>query len=174
MNTTTANIINFKRFLSVNDGEIVTDTFQVSEAFNKRHADVLRAIDRMHCSDEFKAAHFCVAEKINELGIFDRKQRYYRMDFSGFVMLVMGFNGQAAAKIKEAYINAFNWMAVELRNYKDSFEAERNAVMLEFMKEKDVASMSGRLLRRWGKHKKPELLAKIEKLKDEGQLKLLV
>ncbi len=32
------------------------------------------------------------------------------------------------------------------------FEEERNAVMLEYMKEKDVASMSGRLLNRWGKN----------------------
>lgn len=30
------------------------------------------------------------------------------MDFSGFVMIVMDFSGEAATRIKEAYINAFN------------------------------------------------------------------
>ena len=52
------------------------------------------------------------------------------------------------------------------------FEEERNAVMLEFMKEKDVASMSGRLLRRWGKEKKPQLLSRMEQLDKQGQLAL--
>ncbi len=37
------------------------------------------------------------------------------------------------------------------------------------MKEKDVASMSGRLLNRWGKIKKPQLLARIERLEQHGQ-----
>lgn len=35
------------------------------------------------------------------------------MDFSGFVMLVMGFNGAKADAVKEAYINAFNWMSAD-------------------------------------------------------------
>ncbi|EOO3800506.1 Rha family transcriptional regulator, partial [Escherichia coli] len=49
------------------------------------------------------------------------------------------------------------------------FEEERNAVMLEYMKEKDVASMSGRLLNLWGKIKKPQLLARIVRLEQHGQ-----
>ncbi|UXQ90454.1 repressor domain protein [Salmonella phage P6] len=49
------------------------------------------------------------------------------------------------------------------------FKEERNAIMLEYMKEKDVASMSGRLLNRWGKIKKPQLLARIERLEQHGQ-----
>ncbi|EER4919123.1 Rha family transcriptional regulator, partial [Escherichia coli] len=104
--------------------------------------------------------------------IFDKKQIYYRMDFSGFVMLVMGFNGAKADAVKEAYINAFNWMSAELRKYSESYEAERNAIMLEYMKEKDVASMSGRLLNRWGRTKKPQLLAKLKRLERQGQFLL--
>ncbi|RKQ38384.1 Rha family transcriptional regulator [Enterobacter sp. R1(2018)] len=162
----------FRSLVTATEGEPVTDTFQIAAAFGKRHADVLRAVEKSHCSDEFRTAHFCVAEKINELGIFEKKQKYYRMDFSGFVMVVMGFSGPAAARVKEAYINAFNWMSAELRKCKDSFEAERNAVMLEYMKEKDVASMSGRLLNRWGKVKKPALLARIERIDQCGQITL--
>ncbi|MBX9498529.1 Rha family transcriptional regulator, partial [Yersinia enterocolitica] len=43
---------------------------------------------------------------------------------------------------------------------------------LEYMKEKDVASMSGRLLNRWGRVKKPQLLARIEYLEKRGQIAL--
>ncbi|HEF8785493.1 TPA: Rha family transcriptional regulator [Providencia alcalifaciens] len=52
---------------------------------------------------------FRLRKKINELGVFDKKQKYYVMDFNGFVMLVMGFCGSKARQIKEAYINAFNY-----------------------------------------------------------------
>ena len=154
------------------EGQPVTDTFQIARAFGKRHQHVIRAIKCLRCSEEFSTTHFWAVEKINDLGIFDKKQIYYRMDFSGFVMLVMGFNGAKADAVKEAYINAFNWMSAELRKYSESYEAERNAVMLEYMKEKDVASMSGRLLNRWGRTKKPQLLAKLERLERQGQFLL--
>lgn len=90
------------------------------------------------------------------------------------MLLVMGFTGKAAMKMKIAYINAFDSMYEYINNMRLSYEAERNAVMLEFMKEKDVASMSGRLLNRWGRQKKPALLARIKKLNDDGQLKLII
>ncbi|MTC48963.1 Rha family transcriptional regulator [Providencia alcalifaciens] len=162
--------LDLRAMISAKDGEPVTDTFKIAEVFNRRHADVLRALAKCHCSDEFRAAHFFVSEKINELGIFDKKQKYYVMDFSGFVMLVMGFSGSKAGQIKEAYINAFNWMKGKLSELNNSLEAESNAVMLEYMKEKDVASMSGRLLNRWGRVKKPQLLSRISKLEQKRQL----
>ncbi len=162
----------FRQLVTAADREPVTDTFQIAKAFGKRHQHVIRAIENLQCSAEFSTAHFWASEKINDLGIFDKKQKFYRMDFSGFVMVVMGFSGPHAARVKEAYINAFNWMTAELRKYSESYEAERNAVMLEYMKEKDVASMSGRLLNRWGRVKKPQLLARIERLEQQGQIGL--
>lgn len=116
----------FRQLVTAAEGQPVTDTFQIAKAFGKRHADVLRALKNCHCSEDFRRAHFCVSEKINNLGIFDKKQIYYRMDFSGFVMLVMGFNGAKADAVKEAYINAFNWMSAELRKYSESYEPERS------------------------------------------------
>lgn len=67
------------------------------------------------------------------------------------MLLVMSYTKKEAMRIKIAYINAFNWMYAMLQVGHRQFEEERNAVMLEYMKEKDVASMSGRLLNRWGK-----------------------
>lgn len=37
----------------------------------------------------------------------------YEMDKDGFVMLVMGYNGEKAMQFKEAYIAGFNAMDVE-------------------------------------------------------------
>ena len=162
----------FRQLVSAPNGEPITDTLQIAEAFGKRHQHVIRAVESLHCSKEFSTAHFWASEKINDLGIFDKQQKYYRMDFSGFVMVVMGFNGPKAASVMDGYINAFNWMTGELRKFSETFEAERSAVMLEFMKEKDVASMSGRLLNRWGRIKKPQLLARIERLEQAGQISI--
>lgn len=44
--------------------------------------------------------------------------------------------------------------------------------MLEYMKEKDVTGMSGCLLNRWGRVKKPQLQARIERLNRQGQIAL--
>jgi len=70
------------------------------------------------------------------------------------------------------YIAAFNWIQDMIQLGIQNLEAERNAVMLEYMKEKDVASMSGRLLNRWGRVKKPSLLAKIERINQVGQINI--
>lgn len=87
-------------------------------------------------------------------------------------MIVMGFTGSEAIRLKEAFIAAFNWMADIIKNNIHSMERERNEVMLEFMKEKDIASMSGRLLNRWGRIKKPQLLSRIAEIEEKGQLLL--
>lgn len=84
----------------------------------------------------------------------------------------MGFTGSEAIRLKEAFIAAFNWMADIIKNNIHSMERERNEVMLEFMKEKDIASMSGRLLNRWGRIKKPQLLSRIAEIEEKGQLLL--
>lgn len=87
-------------------------------------------------------------------------------------MIVMGFTGSEAIRLKKVFIAAFSWMADIIKNNIHSIERERNEVMLEFMKEKDVASMSERLLNRWGRIKKPQLLSRIAEIEEKGQLLL--
>ncbi|KFC08843.1 Rha family phage regulatory protein, partial [Trabulsiella guamensis ATCC 49490] len=121
------------------------------------------------CSPDFAERNFALCYENNELQN-GKPQPFYRMTRNGWTMLVFSFTGTAAIAFKEAYIAAFDWMADMIANGKQNLEAERNAVMLEYMKEKDVASMSGRLLNRWGKVKKPHLLARIERLERQGQI----
>ncbi len=85
------------------------------------------------------------------------------VDAFGYVL-----HQKEAMRIKIAYINAFNWMYAMLQVGHRQFEEERNAVMLEYMKEKDVASMSGRLLNRWGKIK-ASATGENERLEQHGQ-----
>ena len=161
----------FNEMVALQGNQVMTTSLKVAEYFNKRHDNILRGINKLECSKEFRALNFEEAGYLDEQG---KLRPMFKMTKDGFIFLVMGFTGKAAAQIKEAYINAFNWMTEQLIKMQHSYMKQHNDLMLEYMKEKDVASMSGRLLRRWGREKKPELKNRIEKLKQQSQIKLLI
>ncbi|EPW1928536.1 Rha family transcriptional regulator [Escherichia coli] len=166
--------IDFKELVFITNNDPVTDSFMVAKAFRKRHDNVVRDVERTiaACPEEFDTKlNFEVCYKNNELQN-GKPQKFYRLRKDGLMLLVMSYTKKEAMRIKIAYINAFNWMYAMLQVGHRQFEEERNAVMLEYMKEKDVASMSGRLLNRWGRTKKPQLLAKLERLEKQGQFLL--
>ena len=103
------------------NGEIRTTSLKVAEAFGKRHDNVIRSIKGLDCSQEFNRLNF---EGVNYQDAKGELRQSYEMTKDGFMFLVMGFTGQKAAAIKEAYINAFNKMAEQLartrRGHKDS------------------------------------------------------
>lgn len=100
--------------LVFNQGEeIRTSSLKVAEAFNKRHDDVLRKLRSLDCTPEFIDRNFAGNEYKDRIG---RSLPFYEMTKDGFMFLVMGFTGKKAAAIKEAYINAFNQMANQLRS----------------------------------------------------------
>lgn len=170
---TIVNGFDFRELVFLSGVESATDTFKVAKAFGKEHKDVLRKTRTVikQCSPDFAERNFTLCHENNELQN-GKPQPFYQMTRDGWTMLVFGFTGKVAMTFKEAYIAAFNWMADLINQGKSNLEAERNAVMLEYMKEKDVASMSGRLLNRWGKVKKPQLIARIERLEQQGQMYL--
>lgn len=168
---TIINGFDFRELIFLSGTESSTDTFKVAKAFGKGHKDVVRKTRHVikACSREFAERNFTLCHENNELQN-GKPQPFYRMTRNGWTMLVFSFTGTAAFAFKEAYIAAFDWMADMITQGMHNLETERNAVMLEYMKEKDVASMSGRLLNRWGKVKKPTLLAKIERIDQKGQI----
>lgn len=170
---TVVNNLDFRELVFLSGNESATDTFKVAKAFCKGHKDVLRKTRAVmkSCSKEFAERNFTLCHENNELQN-GKPQPFYKMTRDGWTMLVFSFTGQAAMAFKEAYIAAFNWMSELIKAGIANLEAERNAVILEYMKEKDVASMSGRLLNRWGKVKKPQLLEKIDRIEKQGQLTL--
>lgn len=97
--------------ISLNHGQPMTTSIKVAEIFGKQHKNVLRKLETLECSPEFTALNFELSEYTDTTG---RKLSMWNMTKDGFIFLVMGFTGKQAAAIKEAYINAFNWMAAQL------------------------------------------------------------
>lgn len=93
------------------------------------------------------------------------------MTKNGFMFLVMGFTGEKAAAIKEAYINAFDWMHEQLANISKSYMEALNKAMLQFKQEQSIASYAGRTLRHW-QDSKPMLESKINEIAAKAQLRL--
>ncbi|EAZ3046564.1 Rha family transcriptional regulator, partial [Salmonella enterica] len=144
----------FREMVTITGSRVLTTSLKVANFFGKSHKNVLRKIRQTitECPDDFARLNFEPTDFIDKNGDI---QPMFNMTKDGYMLVVMGFTGAAATLIKVRYIQAFNWMAELIRQGREGLEAERNAVMLEYMKEKDVASMSGRLLNRWGRVKKP-------------------
>jgi len=94
------------------NGVIKTTSLKVAEFFGKRHADVIRAIQRLECSTEFNERNFALVEYLDAKG---EKRIAYEMTKNGFIFLAMGFTGKEAAKWKESYINAFDQLEAKLQ-----------------------------------------------------------
>lgn len=93
------------------------NSLMVAKYFNKRHADVLRDVEKLDCSRRFSQRNFALAEYIDKQG---KPRPYVAMTRDGFVFLVMGYRGKQAAEIKEAYINRFNAMEKNLSEWHTS------------------------------------------------------
>lgn len=93
------------------DGRPVTHSTKVAEAFDKRHKDVLRSIRDLECSEEFGRRNFTPTSYLDSQG---KQQPAYHLTEDGWILLVMGFTGPQAARVKEAYIGAFNALRARL------------------------------------------------------------
>lgn len=97
--------------ISLHQGRPVTTSLKVAEVFGKQHKDVLRKIATLECSKDFNERNFALVTYQDGKG---EARPAYEMTKDGFIFVVMGFTGAKAAATKEAYINAFNWMAEQL------------------------------------------------------------
>lgn len=164
----------FENMVTLQGNQVTTTSLKVAEYFGKRHKDVLKKIRNTisDCDDsEYTQRNFAPFDFIDKNG---ETQPVFNLTRNGFMLLVMGFTGKAALQIKIKYMQAFDWMAEQLYLMQNSYLKQHNDLMIEYMKEKDVASMSGRLLRRWGREKMPELKNRMEKLKQQSQIELLI
>lgn len=110
MNLTTLEVAGV-RLVRDEAGQIFATSLDVAERFGKHHKNVLRAIDALECSVEFRRLNFEPSSYINEQG---KEQPCYRMTRDGFTLLAMGFTGAEATRWKESYIRAFNMMEREV------------------------------------------------------------
>lgn len=98
-------------FRGAND-QALTNSLLVAKEFGKEHSKVMRDINNLACSQEFRAANFGESSYTSEQG---KEFPMCTMTKDGFSFLVMGYTGKKAAQFKEAYIKAFNKMEEEIR-----------------------------------------------------------
>jgi anti-repressor protein len=124
--------------VKVENNEVVVSSRQVAEHFEKRHDNVMQAIEGILKIEDTKKMFFKTSYVHPQNG-----QTYpeYLMNRDGFSLLVMGFTGQKALKWKIRYINAFNKMEAKLRAVKVLSPAEQIAQGLlaakQLLEEKD-------------------------------------
>lgn len=98
--------------LGIADGQATATSLQIAQHFGKRHTNVIRAIRKLGCSEEFSRLNFEPRDYVDERG---KVQPMYLITRDGFAILAMGFTGQEAMRWKESYIAAFNAMEAKLR-----------------------------------------------------------
>lgn len=90
---------------------LITTSLAISNNFNKKHKDVLRAVENLECSQEFRKRNFAPTSYKTSQG---KVLPAYEITRDGFVFLCMGFTGAQAALWKEKYIEAFNRLEAEI------------------------------------------------------------
>lgn len=99
--------------VSILNGQVIANSRDVAAFFNKRHADVLRAIDDIVEAAPIAQRHFAFSEYRDSTG---RTHRQFTMNRDGFTLVGFGFSGSEAINWKLKYIDAFNAMEAQLSN----------------------------------------------------------
>lgn len=88
--------------------KMFTSSLIVAESFGKVHKNVLRDIENLQCSPEFRQLNFEHTSYVHP----QNGETYpaYRLTRDGFSFLAMGFTGKKAAVWKEKFLMAFNAM----------------------------------------------------------------
>ncbi len=129
--------------VNIDQDRIVTDSRTLAQTFGKRHDNVLRALDRLQCSQEFSRLNFEVAEYMDAQG---KIRRHFTMTKDGFAMLAMGFTGPKAAAFKEDYIRAFNEMTDALRRGEQNLWQQMQALIAKEAESQVRASFGSHLM----------------------------
>lgn len=93
--------------VAITDQKAVTTSLIVAEAFDKQHKDVLRAITKIECPDDFGRRSFAPSSYLSEQ---NKPQPMYHITRDGFMLVAMGFTGKKATEFKIRFIEAFNTM----------------------------------------------------------------
>ncbi|MBS6076094.1 MAG: Rha family transcriptional regulator [Citrobacter freundii] len=143
----------FREMVQAKNGEVVTTSKKVAKYFGKRHADVLRKIEKVKsdCSIEFSQRNFASADYIDEQG---KVRPMCSLTKDGWIMVVMGFTGRAAAAIKESYISAFNWMAEQLSRRLAMGEEMQHRYAIKETRSKLKGTIGSRLMNERKKEKR--------------------
>lgn len=94
-------------------GVPMASSVEMAEYFERRHGDILRAIDNLELEQGFRQRNFASA---NYIDLQNKPARMIWMTRDGFILVAMGLTGAKALQFKLAYIKAFNLMEETLRS----------------------------------------------------------
>lgn len=98
----------------IEDGKLVVSSRRVAKDFEKRHADVIKAIeDKMKVNEILRSPKYFIESTYTDKS--NRQSKEYLLTRDGFSFLVMGFTGAKADEWKVKYIEAFNTMERKLK-----------------------------------------------------------
>lgn len=102
--------------VTIQNNKTLTTSKLIATAFEKAHAHVIRDIENLECSVNFRQSNFGLSFYEQEMpkgGV--KKSPMYHITRDGFTFLAMGYTGKRAAEFKEAYINQFNEMEAKIK-----------------------------------------------------------
>ena len=81
-------------------GKLQTTSLNIAHVLGKQHKNVIRDIEKLDCSPEFRRLNF---ELSSYKGDSDQKREYkkYTICKDGFAFLIMGYKGKKAAGLKK-------------------------------------------------------------------------
>ena len=104
------------------DRQAVTSSLQIAKTFNKRHDNVMQAIEGLLKNKDTQHM-FAKDTYVNEQN--GQKYPMCYMNRDGFTLLAVGFTGKKALEFKLEYINAFNQLEKAVKEQsKDSYMIE--------------------------------------------------
>lgn len=113
--------------LKIRDNRVVVSSRDVAKAFGKRHDHVLRDINNLPCSQEFRLPNFGVVYKTLPDGSrVGASVEEVFMTRDGFTLLAMGYTGEKAMRFKELFIAEFNRMERELKVAEGDFRIPKS------------------------------------------------
>lgn len=148
-----------KSLLAVSDGKIRVESKVVADSFGKIHRDVLRAIESLECSTEFRVRNFAHSTYTSSQG---KVLPSISMTRDGFCMVAMSFTGKRATQWKESFLEAFNKMESALSGHGKSAMQALNDAVHALESDMEKASQYGKALSDWKRIKQGHIEAIIE------------
>jgi Rha family phage regulatory protein len=112
-------------FRGAND-QVMTNSLLVAEKFGKEHRHVLRDIENLSCSNDFRQSNFGLSSYFSQQ---NKELPMYLISKDGFSFLVMGYTGVQASKFKEDFLSGFNKMESMLKS--DDYILARSQEILQ-------------------------------------------
>ena len=131
--------------ISVSGDRLTTDTMAIARRFGKQHSKVMRAATALRKqTGAWGVANFGETQHIDP----QNGQSYRRMTITkdGFMLLVMGFTGAEALKVKLQFIAAFNAMAQQIQSNKQGVWQQMQALIAKEVNSQVRASFGSHLM----------------------------